>query len=61
MLDIEPSTVNQIVGIILLILIFSMFFSFSFDLKLHLPHIGCQSTTSASDDRLAAQSQAIPT
>jgi hypothetical protein len=53
----EPATVNKVIGVILLFLIFSMFFSFSFDLKLHLPHVGCPSETKRSDDRLIAQSQ----
>jgi hypothetical protein len=56
-MDISPETVNQIIGIILVVLVFSMFFSFDFDLKLNMPYIGCPSK-SADDDRFRmAQSQ----
>ena len=55
----EPSTVNQIIGVVILLLVFSLFFSFSFQLKVHMPTAGCESQTTESDERLAAQSQEI--
>ena len=56
-MDISSETVNQIIGIVLLLLIFSMFFSFDFDLKLHLPYVGCKSNTEEGDRRMISQSQ----
>ena len=47
-MDIEPSTINTIIGIVILVVLFTTFFSISFDVTFSYPKKKCDTTSRQS-------------